>query len=70
MLFRMGAGDLDYRQFAQECDLYTGGLSVSPHVASHHTTPLGYEQGVLFSSYCLERHLPHMLSLWEDVFTE
>eukprot|EP00731_Ephydatia_muelleri_P032052 Em0023g559a len=67
---RMGAGDLDHRQFAQECDLYTGGLFVSPHVCSHHTSPLGYEQGVLFTSHCLERHLPHMLSLWEDVFTE
>lgn len=65
----MGAGDLDHRQFAQQCDLYTGGLHVSPHVAQHHTNMCGYDQGVLFTSYCLDRHLPYMLSLWEDIFT-
>lgn len=70
VITRMGAGDLDHRQFAQECDLYTSGLSVSPHVCSHHTAPLSYEQGVLFHSHSLERHIPRMLSLWEDVFTE
>ena len=66
---RMGAGDLDHRQFAQQCDLYTGGLHVSPHVAQHHTNMCGYDQGVLFTSHCLDRHLPYMLSLWEDIFT-
>ena len=65
----MGAGDLDHRQFAQQCDLYTGGLHVSPHVTQHHTNLCGYDQGVLLSSHCLDRHLPYMLSLWEDVFT-
>lgn len=65
----MGAGDLDHRQFAQQCDLYTGGLHVSPHVAQHHTNMCGYDQGVLFTSHCLDRHLPYMLSLWEDIFT-
>ena len=65
----MGAGDLDHRQFAQQCDLYTGGLHVSPHVAQHHTNMSGYDQGVLFTSHCLDRHLPYMLYLWEDIFT-
>ena len=66
---RMGAGDLDHRQFAQQCDLYTGGLHISPHVTQHHTNLCGYDQGVLLSSHCLDRHLPYMLALWEDVFT-
>ncbi len=66
----MGAGGLDHRQFAQQCDLYTGGLSVCPHVVSHHTHPSGYDQGVFLASHCLDRHLPYMLALWEDVFTE
>ena len=40
----MGAGDLNHRQFAQEIDLYTGGLNVSPHICAHHSNELGYEQ--------------------------
>lgn len=65
----MGAGDLDSRQFSLQCDLYSGGLNVSPHVCAHHSTVNGFDQGVLFSSHCLNRHVPHMFSLWEDVFT-
>lgn len=37
---------------------------------SHHSNEVAFDQGVLFSSHCLDRHLPYMLSLWEDVFTE
>ena len=40
----MGAGDLNHRQFAQQIDLYTGGLHVSPHICAHHSNELGYEQ--------------------------
>ena len=66
----MGAGDLDYRQFAQQCDLYTGGLSASPYISAHHTVSHGYDQGIMFTSHCNDRHVPHMFSLWEDVFTK
>ncbi|XP_065906804.1 presequence protease, mitochondrial-like isoform X4 [Dysidea avara] len=68
VLTQMGAGDLDHRQFAQQVDLYTGGLNLSPHICSHHSNELGYEQGIIFSSYCLDRHISHMFSLWHDVF--
>ena len=64
----MGAGDLDHRQFAHECDEYTGGLSMTPHVVAHHSSAAGFDQGVLLHSHCLHQNTPHMLSLWEDVF--
>lgn len=66
----MGAGDLDFRQFAQQSDLYTGGLSASPYISAHHTTSYGYDEGILFSSYSIDRNVPHMFSLWEDIFTK
>ena len=40
----MGAGNLCHRQFAQQVDLYTGGLNLTPHICSHHSNDLGYEQ--------------------------
>ena len=40
----LGAGDLNHRDFSQECDLHTGGLSVSPHLFQHHTVVSSYEQ--------------------------
>ena len=43
----MGAGDLNHRQFAQQVDLYTGGLIVSPHICAHHSNELGYEQVIV-----------------------
>ena len=51
--YRMGAGDLDHRQFAQQVDLYTGGLNLSPHICSHHSNKLGYEQVLLMYSFGL-----------------
>jgi len=43
----MGAGDLNHRQFAQQVDLYTSGLSVSSHICAHHSNELGYEQVIV-----------------------
>ena len=41
---RMGAGNMNYKEMAQQIELATGGLSVSTHVCSHHTHPNTYEQ--------------------------
>uniref|UniRef100_A0A8D3CHC9 Presequence protease, mitochondrial n=1 Tax=Scophthalmus maximus TaxID=52904 RepID=A0A8D3CHC9_SCOMX len=65
---RMGSGGLDYRQQAQQMDLRTGGMSVSTEVIPDSTELDVYEQGVLLSSSCLERNLPHMFELWSDIF--
>ena len=42
--FRMGAGDLDFRQLSQQIELKTGGLSVDFHVADHHTLENTFQQ--------------------------
>ncbi|KAG8539804.1 hypothetical protein GDO81_020320 [Engystomops pustulosus] len=64
----MGSGVYDYRELAQQIELTTGGLTVRPHVVTDDTDMDTYEQGVLFSSFCLDRNLPDMMHLWSEIF--
>uniref|UniRef100_A0A3B4AEQ8 Pitrilysin metalloproteinase 1 n=1 Tax=Periophthalmus magnuspinnatus TaxID=409849 RepID=A0A3B4AEQ8_9GOBI len=68
VITKMGCGSLDYRQQAQEMELRTGGMSVSAQVIPDSSHLDMYEQGMVLSSSCLERNLPHMFGLWRDVF--
>ncbi|XP_071346670.1 presequence protease, mitochondrial [Trachinotus anak] len=68
VITRMGSGGLDYRQQAQQMELRTGGMSVSTQVIPDSTQLDMYEQGILLSSSCLDRNLPHMFQLWSDIF--
>uniref|UniRef100_A0ABI7Z3C6 Pitrilysin metalloproteinase 1 n=1 Tax=Felis catus TaxID=9685 RepID=A0ABI7Z3C6_FELCA len=68
VLTKLGCGLLDYRQQAQQIELKTGGMAASPHVIPDGTHLDVYEQGVLFSSFCLDRNLPDMMQLWGEMF--
>ncbi|XP_060104091.1 presequence protease, mitochondrial [Heteronotia binoei] len=68
VITKMGCGALSYREQAQEIDLKTGGLSVSPHITADDSNLDVYEQGVLFSSLCLDRNLSDMMHLWTEIF--
>ncbi|KAF6270541.1 pitrilysin metallopeptidase 1 [Rhinolophus ferrumequinum] len=68
VLTKLGCGSLDYRQQAQQIELKTGGMSAAPHVLPDDSQLDTYEQGVLFSSFCLDRNLPDMMHLWADIF--
>lgn len=68
MFIRLGCGILNYREQAQQIELKTGGMSVTPHVLPDDSQLDTYEQGVLFSSLCLERNLPDMMHLWSEIF--
>ncbi|XP_053120937.1 presequence protease, mitochondrial isoform X2 [Hemicordylus capensis] len=68
VITKMGCGALSYREQAQEIDLKTGGLSVSPHITADDSHLDMYEQGVLFSSLCLDRNLPDLMHLWTEIF--
>ncbi|KAI5262151.1 Presequence Protease [Manis pentadactyla] len=68
VLTKLGCGALDYREQAQQVELKTGGMTASPHVLPDHTHLDTYEQGVLFSSFCLDRNLPDMMHLWSEIF--
>ncbi|XP_003221996.2 presequence protease, mitochondrial [Anolis carolinensis] len=68
VITKMGCGALSYREQAQEIDLKTGGLSVGPHITADDSSLDIYEQGLLFSSLCLDRNLPDMMHLWSEIF--
>ncbi|KAK1345642.1 hypothetical protein QTO34_008105 [Cnephaeus nilssonii] len=68
VLTKLGCGVLDYRELAQQIELKTGGMTVSPHVLPDDSHLDTYEQGVFFSSFCLERNLPDMMHLWSEIF--
>ncbi|XP_051007403.1 presequence protease, mitochondrial isoform X1 [Acomys russatus] len=68
VLTKLGCGILNYREQAQQIELKTGGMTVSPHVLPDDSQLDTYEQGVLFSSLCLERNLPDMMHLWSEIF--
>uniref|UniRef100_A0A8C6R7D3 Presequence protease, mitochondrial n=1 Tax=Nannospalax galili TaxID=1026970 RepID=A0A8C6R7D3_NANGA len=68
VLTKLGCGILDYREQAQQIELKTGGMTVSPQVLPDDSHLDTYEQGVLFSSLCLDRNLPDMMHLWTEIF--
>ncbi|XP_062981703.1 presequence protease, mitochondrial [Elgaria multicarinata webbii] len=68
VITKMGCGALSYREQAQEIDLKTGGLSVGPHITADDSHLDIYEQGVVFTSLCLDRNLPDMMHIWSEIF--
>ncbi|CAG0902424.1 unnamed protein product [Cyprideis torosa] len=61
---------MDYKALSQAAELKTGGLSVSTHLSSHPTEPGIYEEGILFSTYCLNENFGDALKLWNTVFLD
>ncbi|XP_057714024.1 presequence protease, mitochondrial [Corythoichthys intestinalis] len=68
VITKMGCGSMDYRQQAQQMELRTGDMSVSPQIIPDCIHMDTFEQGVFLSSSCLERNLPDMFRLWGDIF--
>lgn len=69
ILTKMGAGNLSYRELSQLIEMRTGGMGLSTHVSSHHSDMKAFEQGLSFSSHCLDKNLPHMFYLWGEIFS-
>jgi len=67
VLTKLGAGDMDYKELSQQIESSTGGLGVGTHLIGHHTNDDTFEMGVSFSSHCLDRNIPKMFALWQDV---
>uniref|UniRef100_UPI00398ED8F7 presequence protease, mitochondrial isoform X1 n=3 Tax=Pristiophorus japonicus TaxID=55135 RepID=UPI00398ED8F7 len=68
VITRMGCASLNYRQLDQLIELKTGGMAASPKILQDIDDLDMYEQGVLFTSLCLDRNLPDMMQLWTDIF--
>ncbi|XP_053323284.1 presequence protease, mitochondrial [Spea bombifrons] len=65
---KMGSGVYNYREQAQQIEQTTGQMSVSPLIVTDDSNLDSYEQGVLFSSSCLDRNMPDMMHLWSEIF--
>ncbi|NP_001039262.1 presequence protease, mitochondrial precursor [Xenopus tropicalis] len=68
VITKLGCGVYNYREQAQQMELTTGGMSVCPHIITDDSNLDTYEQGVVFSSLCLDRNLPDMMHLWSEIF--
>lgn len=68
VITKIGTGQKNYEDLAQEIEMYTGGMSVSPHIVNHHSELDRFELGIMFGSNCLDRNIPRMFSLWLDIF--
>ena len=68
VITKMGAGVMDYKELSHQAELHTGGLNAATHVSMNPNDLFGFDQGVLFSSHCLERNLEKMLELWTEIF--
>ncbi|KAM5235046.1 presequence protease, mitochondrial [Ctenodactylus gundi] len=68
VLTKLGTGTLNCRELSQQIELKTGGMTVTPQVFPDDSHLDTYEQGLLFSSLCLERNLPDMMHLWMEIF--
>ncbi|KAM9308203.1 uncharacterized protein PAF06_012368 [Gastrophryne carolinensis] len=68
VITNMGSGPYNYREQAQQIDLNTGGMSASISIATDSSNLDSYEQGVLFSSSCLDRNTSNMMRLWTEIF--
>ncbi|CAL1264217.1 unnamed protein product [Larinioides sclopetarius] len=66
---QMGAGNLSYKELDQEIQLKTGKLDVSLHLSEDPSDPLRFRQALLLSSYCLDKNIESMFSLWKDIIT-
>lgn len=67
---RMGTKSHNYRDFDRLCQLKTGGLNFSSHIAEHKDSISTYEEGIFISSYCLDKNADEMWQLWTELFTE
>ncbi|XP_072181122.1 presequence protease, mitochondrial-like [Diadema setosum] len=69
IITKMGAGDLNFREFAQREELKTGGITAFRRIAQFHSDIMQYEQGIGMFSFCLDRNLQEMFDLLCSVFT-
>ncbi|CAD6217344.1 GSCOCG00004797001-RA-CDS [Cotesia congregata] len=70
VIARMGTKIHDYRSFDRLCQLKTGGLHFSSHIAEEKDSIDKYEEGIVISSYCLDRNASNMWDLWKELFNQ
>lgn len=58
----------NYRDFDKYVSKSTSGLAFISHITEHIDQQEQFEQGIFFSSHCLDENLPKMLDIWSEIF--
>ncbi|KAF9357601.1 Mitochondrial presequence protease [Mortierella sp. AD094] len=69
-LTSLGTHERAMSEIDDEIRLYTGGIRVSPFLSTNHSSIDMTEEGVSFSSYCLDRNQDHMYDLLGSLIRE
>ncbi|KAK7862667.1 hypothetical protein R5R35_009240 [Gryllus longicercus] len=67
---KMGTKKHSYREMDQRINLSTGGISFTPHLRENLSDPSTHEQGLLFSSYALDRNIEELFNILSEIFNE
>lgn len=70
VLTEVGAGDLSYRDFAQQTELCAGEFSSSTSLVVNHSDVSQFKRSALLRSFSLERNTDKMFELWTKLFNE
>jgi len=69
-LSKLGAKHMNYEDLDTQIELKTGGLSASTHVTESPDDLYRINEGILLTSYCLDRNIDSMFDLWRCVFED
>ncbi|KAI7819328.1 peptidase M16C associated-domain-containing protein [Gamsiella multidivaricata] len=69
-LTSLGTHSRAMSEIDDEVRLYTGGIRVAPFLSTNHSAIDSTEEGVSFSSYCLDRNQDHMYDLLGSLIRE
>jgi Zn-dependent M16 (insulinase) family peptidase len=65
----MGTKKKNYRELAQEIELYTGGISVTTSLVTNHSNIFSSEGHIYISTMALERNIPKMFDILQEIIT-
>lgn len=68
IITKLGTKTRDFREFENHMFLKTSGFDLSVHIADSLYQLHSFEQGIMLSSYCLEKNTESMFDLWREVF--
>lgn len=67
---KMGTKKSSFRELDQKINLKTGGISFAPHLKDNLHNLQSHEEGLLFSSYSLDRNMNDMYSIITEIFND
>lgn len=67
---KMGTKKRNFDELEKIVRCTTGRFGVATHVAENIYDPLSYEEGVIFSSLCMDKNVNSTMELWAEIFSD